>query len=167
MRYWPTHREHTCVDFISDDKDNPWPDWPGPGLRDGKPTEFRLCERWTSSAKGVFQFDVQGSVAKSTHAGIPWLKQIRDAVGDRIHVWPFDGWQLPESKSVLAEVYPSIFRNRYPRGERSADEQDAYSVSRWLLESADRNCLERYFDPPLTPSDREFALIEGWILGIA
>ena len=26
------------------------------------------------SAKSVFHFDVQGSVAKSTHAGIPWLR---------------------------------------------------------------------------------------------
>ncbi len=166
VRHWPTHHEHTYVDFVRHDKDNPWPDWPGPGLRDGKPNEFRLCERWTSSAKSVFQFDVQGSVAKSTHAGIPWLKVIREAVGNRIHVWPFDGWQVPESKSVLAEVYPSVFRNRYPREGRSTDEQDAYSVCRWLSESAARKCLERYFEPPLTLPERQVAQIEGWILGI-
>src|SRR5690606_7314086 len=111
VRHWPTHHDYTYVDFIREGVRNSWPDWPGPGLRDGKSIEFRLCERWTSSAKSVFQFDVQGSVAKSTHAGIPWLKVIREAVGERIHVWPFDGWQVPESKSVLAEVYPSIFRN--------------------------------------------------------
>ena len=40
--------------------------------RTGSPTEFRLTEQWTSSARSVFLFDVQGSVAKSTHAGIPW-----------------------------------------------------------------------------------------------
>ncbi len=166
VRHWPTHREHTYVDFVRDGA-GPWPDWPGPGFRDGKPTEFRLCERWTSSAKSVFHFDVQGSVAKSTHAGIPWLKVIREAARDRVHVWPFDGWQVPDSKSVLAEVYPSIFRNRYPREGRNTDEQDAYAVCRWLSERAARNNLERYFDPSLTLPERHVAQMEGWILGIS
>jgi len=61
---------------------------PAPGLRVGEASELRLCERWTSSAKSVFHFDVQGSVAKSTHAGIPWLKRLRDEAGERIHFWP-------------------------------------------------------------------------------
>jgi hypothetical protein len=33
------------------------------------------------SAKSVFNFDVQGSVAKSTRAGIPWLRFIRQRLG--------------------------------------------------------------------------------------
>jgi hypothetical protein len=33
----------------------------------------RLTEERSGTAKSVFHFDVQGSVAKSTHAGIPWL----------------------------------------------------------------------------------------------
>lgn len=78
VRHWPTHHEHTYVDSVRDGVTNPWPDWPGPRLRIGEPNELRLCERWTSSAKSVFLFDVQGAVAKSTHAGIPWLKVIRD-----------------------------------------------------------------------------------------
>jgi hypothetical protein len=103
-------------------------DWPGLGQRVGKASEFRLCEQWTSSAKSVFQFDVQGQVATSSHAGIPWLKRIRDAVGDRVHFWPFDGWVPAAGKAVIAEVYPSIFRNRYERAGRTPDEQDAYAV---------------------------------------
>jgi hypothetical protein len=43
----------------------------------------------------VFYFDVQGSVAKSTHAGIQWLRFIRQRLGDRVHFWPFDGWDIP------------------------------------------------------------------------
>lgn len=167
VKHWPTDRDYTYIDFIRDGVDNPWPDWPGPGLRVGKASEFRLCERWTSSAKSVFQFDVQGSVAKSTHAGIPWLKRIREAAGDRIHVWPFDGWQPRVGASVLAEVYPSIFRNRYPREGRTNDEHDAYAVARWLAESAARGSLPRYFEPPLTLPERRIAEREGWILGIS
>jgi hypothetical protein len=138
-----------------------------PGERVGKATEFRLCERWTSSARSVFQFDVQGSVAKSTHCGIPWLRRIRAEAGEQVHIWPFDGWLPPEDKAVIAEVYPSIFRNRYPRENRSVDEQDAYAVARWLSESSARGILGRYFDPPLTLLEREIAAKEGWILGVA
>lgn len=52
---------------------------PAPGLRVGEASELRLCERWTSSAKSVFLFDVNGSVAKSTYVGILWLKRLPDA----------------------------------------------------------------------------------------
>jgi hypothetical protein len=109
---------------------------------------------------------VQGSVAKSTHAGIPWLKRIREAAGERVHIWPFDGWTPAEGKAVITEVYPSIFRNRYPREKPTADEHDAYAVARWLAESAARGVLGRYFDPPLTVHERALAAREGWILGV-
>jgi len=131
VEHWPTHEPNTYVDFIRD---------AGP-TRIGWPTEFRLCERWTSSAKSVFQFGVQGQVAKSTHAGIPWLWHIRRHLGDRVHFWPFDGWAIPAGKSVIAEVYPSILRNRYPRDDRSPDEQDAYAVARWLRETCENGFL--------------------------
>lgn len=166
VRYWPTDDDHVYVDFVRDGNLARKGRLP-PGERVGKATEFRLCERWTSSARSVFHFDVQGQVAKSTHAGIPWLKRIRETVGDRVHIWPFDGWTPAQGKAVIAEVYPSIFRNRYPREKRTADQQDANAVARWLSESAARGVLGRYFDPPLTVHERALAAREGWILGIA
>lgn len=167
-KHWPTDRDHVYVDFVRDGAiARTLPDWPGQGLRRGEPSEFRLCEEWTSSAKSVFQFDVQGSVAKSSHAGIPWLKRIRAAVGNRVHFWPFDGWSPAPGKAVIAEVYPSIFRRRYERDDRTADEQDAYAVARWLSESAARGLLKRYFEPPLVLPERTRADKEGWILGVA
>ena len=51
----------------------------------------RLIEERAGRAKSVFHFDVQGSVAKSTMPGIPWLRFIRLRLGDRVHFWPFDG----------------------------------------------------------------------------
>ena len=164
-RHWPTDGDNTYIDFIRDRIPGFWND--GMEAREGRPTELRLCERWTSSAKSVFHFDVQGSVAKSTHAGIPWLARIREVCGDKVHFWPFDGWLPPEGRTVIAEIYPSIFCNRYPRGERSVDEQDAYAPTRWLNETASGGHLPRYFDPPLTREEREIAGREGWILGIA
>ena len=157
--HWPTDREHTYVDFIRDHDE-------GPPDRTGSNKDFRLTEKWTSSAKSVFQFDVQGSVAKSTHAGIPWLRRIRNEVGDKVHFWPFEGWEVPDHKSVVAEIYPSIFRKRYSKDDRSADQQDAYSAARWLTEVDERGFLSKYFTPPLTDQEREMCDLEGWILGI-
>jgi hypothetical protein len=164
-RYWPTAEPRVSVDDVRYPKAGKRLS-KFKGKRTGKPNELRLCERWTSSAKSVFRFDVQGSVAKSTHAGIPWLGFLREQCGARLFFWPFDGWQPPPATSVIAEVYPSIFRNRYPRGQRTADEQDAYAVARWLEETSRHGWLERYFNPPLTLPERRIAGLEGWILGI-
>ncbi len=140
-QYWPTDDDTTSVDSIRR-RDEGAPD------RIGEPTELRLTEKWTSSAKSVFQFDIQGSVAKSTHAGIPWLERIRGEVGNKVHIWPFDGWDWLDDRSVIAEVYPSIFRNRFPREDRTVDQQDAYAIASWLTEADDHGVMARYFDPP-------------------
>jgi hypothetical protein len=105
-RHWPTARPHTYVDFVRD-TDPP---------RTGSGDEFRLVEMRTSPSRSVFRFEGHACAAKATHAGIPWLRNIRRQVGDRVHVRPFDGWDIPDDKSVLAEVAPSVTRNRYPRG---------------------------------------------------
>ncbi|MEL7500386.1 MAG: hypothetical protein AAFN77_22520 [Planctomycetota bacterium] len=169
--------------------------------RSGSAKELRLTERWTSSAKSVFQFDVQGSVAKSTHAGLPFLHQLRQS-HPSLHFWPFDGYKIGEqvenegsqdaaeragrsiknesrsskhssethrptnSTSVVAEVYPSIFRNRYPRSNRTVDQQDAYAICRWLSETDLEFDLDPYLQPPLTETEQATVLMEGWILGV-
>jgi hypothetical protein len=158
VEHWPTQMPSVSVNSIRHK---------GQPVRAGTSDEFRLTEMWTSSAKSVFLFDVQGSVAKSTHAGIPWLHHIRQEVGEGVHFWPFDGWQVSEGKSVIAEVYPSIFRNRYRPKQPTKDQQDAYAISRWLKEMDERDFLMQYFDPPLTEQERKVAELEGWILGIA
>ncbi|TDI90525.1 MAG: hypothetical protein E2O75_06060 [Chloroflexi bacterium] len=35
---------------------------------------------------------------------------------------------MQDGKSVVAEVYPSIFRNGYPKGDKTADQQDGYRI---------------------------------------
>lgn len=164
--HWPTHQDHVYVDFVRDGSLHRHGTAPPPGRRTGSPDEYRLTERWTSSAKSVFRLDGQGTVGKSTHAGIPWLKWLRDELGDAVHFWPFDGWLPARGKAVIAEVYPSIFRNRYPREGRSGDEQDAYATARWMADMAARGELAAYFDPPLAPAERAVAAVEGWMLGV-
>jgi hypothetical protein len=65
QRHWPTDAEHTYVDFVRDGL-------AGNGAARAGNTRWRRMteQRAGCSAKSVFHFDVQGSVAKSTHAGI-------------------------------------------------------------------------------------------------
>lgn len=157
VRHWPTADPQVRVESLRGD--NP---------RTGDATELRLCERWTATAKSVFLFDVQGAVAKSTHAGLPWLHGLRQsaALRSRVHFWPFDGFEVPAGKSVVAEAYPTLYRRRYSKGDRTADEHDAWSVAAWLRESDRRGSLARYFVPPLSADERQLGLLEGWILGV-
>jgi hypothetical protein len=54
------------------------------------------------------------------------LRFLREQMGAQLFFWPFDGWQPPDGVSVIVEVYPSIFRNRYPKNGRTPDDRDAY-----------------------------------------
>jgi hypothetical protein len=98
----------------------------------------RLTEEWAGGAKSVFHFDVQGSVAKSTHAGIPWLRFIRLRLGTRVHFRPFDGWDIPAGRSAIAEVYPALWSRSFVRQDRTADQHDALSIAA-RLSRADRD----------------------------
>lgn len=157
-RHWPTDREHTYVDFLR----------AGPGaisIRTGNARWRRIAEI-RCRAKSVFHFDVPGSVAKSTHAGLPWLRFIRRSAGTKVHFWPYDGWNIPERRSVLAEVYPSICQEHRPKQPMTADQRDAFAAAKWL-QAVDRNgSLDSFLAPVLTPEERTVAAYEGWVLGV-
>ena len=126
----------------------------------------RLTEERAGGAKSVFHFDVQGSVAKSTHAGIPWLRFIRQRVGERVHFWPFDGWDIPAGRSAIAEVYPALWSRSFGCADRTGDQHDAYSIVGWLS-GADRDgSLAAFLKPAMTPAERTVAQVEGRILGV-
>jgi hypothetical protein len=108
---------------------------------------------------------VPGSVAKSTHAGLPWLRYIRLHVSD-VHFWPFDGWDIPAARSVVAEVYPSLWSRAFAREDRDGDQHDAFSVAAWMRRSDLDGTLAEFFAPSLSPVECQAAETEGWILGI-
>jgi hypothetical protein len=108
----------------------------------------------------------QGSVAKSTFAGLPWLLYLRKKCRRPLHFWPFEGWEVPEDKSVVAEVYPSLWTRRFPKEGRDGGEQAAFAAAAWLQRADLSGSLGSYFNPPLTPEEREVAAIEKWILGV-
>jgi len=159
QRHWPTD-EDIYVDFVRDGSSG------NGAARLGNPKWRRLTEVRARTAKSVFQFDVQGSVAKSTHAGLPWLRYIRQHAKDRVQFWPFDGWEIQPNRSVIAEVYPALWIRTYPSEGRTPDQQDAFAIAKWLQEVDRDGSLEKYFHPRMEPDERKKAQIEGWILGV-
>jgi hypothetical protein len=160
QRHWPTDEEHLYVDFVRDGLH-------GHGAaRWGKSTWRRLTEVRAGRAKSVFHFDVHGSVAKSTHSGLPWLRYLRSQLGPRIHFWPFDGWQIPAGRSAVAEVYPALWSKKIPREDRDQHQHDAYSIATWLRDADVNRALPAFTNLPLQDEMRKIAEIEGWILGV-
>src|SRR5260370_40451858 len=124
-RHWPTD-ENIYVDFVRDGVEG------NREARSGDRRWRRLTEVRAGAAKSVFHFDVPGSVAKSTHAGLPWLLYLVRKATRRVHFWPFDGWETPQGVSVVAEVYPALWSRGFSRDARSNDQHDAYSIAAWL-----------------------------------
>jgi len=157
--HWPTDEKNMYVDFIREGLYGKGQD------RTGNARWRRLAEK-RCGAKSVFHFDVQGSVAKSTHSGLPWLRFLRQQLGAQLHFWPFDGWQPPPGRSAIAEIYPALWTRNFPSEERNGHQHDAYSAARWRQEHDQAGLLEPYFEPLMSPADRAIAQTEGWILGI-
>jgi hypothetical protein len=161
QRHWPTDDVHMYVDFVRDGV------FGNGAARTGNSRWKRHTEIRSGSAKSVFHFDVPGSVAKSTHAGLPWLRYLRARLGDRVHFWPFDGWDIESGRSVVAEVYPSLWRKMLPREDRTPDQHDAYCIAAWTRRADLDGTLGNCFHPALSRKDRNVASVEGWILGVA
>lgn len=153
--HWPAHAPDVTVRSLR--KLSP---------RTGDPRWRRPCERRTG-AKSVFHFDVPGSVATSTHAGLAWVQHMREMLGPRLHCWPFDGWQPLPGCHVLAEIYPSRWSARWPREDRTPDQHDAYAVAAALAAADSSGALEAWLEPSLPPAERAAARVEGWILGVS
>ncbi len=161
QQHWPTDEDHMYVDFVREGV------YGNGAARRGDAHWRRLTELHTRTAKSVFHFDVPGSVAKSTHAGIPWLRYLRQQLGSKVHFWPFDGWDIPPNSSVIAEVYPRLWSKNFPSEGRTRDQQDAFATAEWLRRADANKTLAGFFCPVLAPLDRKTAEIEGWILGVA
>lgn len=159
QRHWPTDAEHTYVDFIRHGS-------LGEGDARSGSARWRRITEVRAGAKSVFHFDVPGSVAKSTHAGLPWLRHLRNRLGDRVHFWPFDGWDIPAGKSALAEIYPSLWSKDVPREGRTPDQHDACVAAAWLRQVDRDGSLGKFLKPDMLPGEYPVARIEGWILGV-
>jgi hypothetical protein len=158
--HWPTDKEGVSVDFIRKGL-------VGNGSARGGNARWRRVAEERCRAKSVFHFDVQGAVAKSTHSGLPWLLYLHRQLGEKIHFWPFDGWDIPAGRSAIVEAYPSMWRRgRTVPENMTADQYDAFTIADWLRRADQDEQLSRALNPRLTPAERTVAEVEGWILGV-
>src|SRR5690554_2098339 len=158
QQHWPTDEPNISVEQVRRGVR-------GQGKqREGSSRWRRLCEQ-RCRAKSVFHFDVPGSVAKSSHAGIPWLRYLRRQLGERVHFWSFDGWTISPGRSAIAEIYPALWSHAYPRQDRTPDQHDAYVVASWLRD-ADRDGRLPQALQPNSEAKAAGLEIEGWILGV-
>jgi hypothetical protein len=161
QEHWPTDEANVYVDFVRRG-------CCGNGAaRSGDSRWRRLTDIRAGAAKSVFHFDVQGAVAKSTHAGLPWLLYLRRHSVGRLHFWPFDGWSLPPGRSAVVEAYPALWSRSFATEGRDDHQHDAYSIAAWMQQADRRGDLADFLNPHLDGTDMKTAMIEGWILGVA
>ena len=158
QRHWPTDDPHTYVDFVREGLCG------NRAARAGRSTWRRITEIRARRAKSVFHFDVHGSVAKSTHSGLPWLRYIKMHTG--AHFWPFDGWQIQAGRSAVAEVYPAMWSRTFPEQDRNGHQHDAYSIATSMRRADMNGSLTFFLNVELDDHERTVAEIEGWILGV-
>ena len=140
-KHWPADEDDIYIDeILRGDRGNAT-------MRRGHADWRRLTEERVG-ARSAFDFDAPGSVAKMTHAGIPWLLHVRDLTGGDVHFWPFDGWDIPAGRSAIVETWPALWNKKFARGDRTAGD------------------LQKFLNPPLQPNERTIAEIEGWMLGV-
>jgi hypothetical protein len=158
-RHWPTDAPHTYVDFILNGAR-------GQGAeRMGRPEWMRLTDDRCKVARSVFQFEGQGKVGAATHAGLPWILYLKRQLGDRLHVWPFDGWSIPAGRSALVEVRPAMWRDHVPAAAFAAGQKDAFVTASRFKEVDRSGDLSDLLQPALSPPERLACRVEGWILG--
>lgn len=161
QQHWPTDGQYVYVDFVRDGS-------VGDGAKRQGKTKWRRITEERCRAKSVFHFDCQGSVAKSTHSGLPWLLFLRQHLDTNLHFWPFDGFSIPDGHSAVVEAYPALYKHRFPaQPGMTGDQHDAYAIANWLRQADNSGELETALHPLMDPGMQLLARTEGWILGVA
>jgi hypothetical protein len=88
-------------------------------------------------------------------------------LGEKIHFWPFDGWDIPPKRPAIVEAYPSIWRRgRIAPANMTDDQYDAHTIADWLRLADQAGGLQQALHPPLTDSECAVAQVGGWIFGV-
>lgn len=180
VKHWPTDQSDTTVEDIRQGRKrgnmegvDTKGERPQSLQRQGDSRWRRRTEIKTPKAKSVFHFDVPGSVAKSTHSGLPWIYRLRQVFQDTLHFWPFDGWEPTPGKHLLFEAYPALYHGSFPQSlilnpeNQTQDQKDALAICRWLQHQDQTKNLKGHLTPDLSEEESTTASFEGWILGVS
>ncbi len=145
--------------------------------------EFRHAERATrgrgdgrSGAKTVWQLTGNGSVGSQALTGMPAVKRLRDELGERALVWPFETrWKalseadLAGKDALLVEIYPALVAVSPLPDEAPLDRTQVRGLCEHFSRLDEQGRLAAAFAPPKDASPETVAQVEGeegWILGI-
>jgi precorrin-8X/cobalt-precorrin-8 methylmutase len=139
----------------------------------GEPGEWRAVEdRLRANGRRPFsswQLLGAGAVGSQSLLGIPMIARLRERLGDRIRIWPFDtGFEHPvldDGAIVVAEVWPSLLP--IDTTDMVRDAAQVIATARWMAASQRSGGLDALFSPSM-PSVVSAAAIaeEGWVLGV-
>jgi hypothetical protein len=134
--------------------------------------EFRLAEEAVKGPSSIWKLYYQGSVGGQALTGLPVIKRLKQARGERVRIWPFEtGWRplgppdLEGVEAVFAEIYPSLNTGEAKRGEVKDEAQVRLAAERFA-ELDERGRLSALFGPAKDDPRRDIVeREEGWILG--
>jgi hypothetical protein len=127
-----------------------------------------------AGAKSMWQLTGAGAVGGQSLVGIPALKRLKDELGDKALVWPFEsGWRGLTSEDmdgreiVAAEVYPALVTAKPEPGE-IADRAQVRALAEYFAKLDEAGKLGAAFAPPKEAAPDMVETVEreeGWILG--
>ena len=136
--------------------------------------EFATQGLGKAGAKSMWQLTGAGAVGGQALVGIPALKRIKDELGDKALVWPFEsGWRaltpddLEGRELVAAEVYPALVTAKPEPGE-IPDRAQVRALAEHFAKLDEAGKLATAFAPPKDAAPDLIDTVEreeGWILG--
>lgn len=137
--------------------------------------EFRFADVAMKGPQSPWKLYYQGSVGGQALTGLPVVKRLKDARGERVRLWPFEtGWKalgpvdLEGVEAVFAEIYPTLAGAKPGAGEIK-DAAQVRAIGEWFAALDEKDRLGAAFGPKagLDPAMVEtVATEEGWILGV-
>jgi hypothetical protein len=136
--------------------------------------EFRHADLAAKGASSIWKLYYNGSVGGQALLGIPAVRRLQQARGDRLRIWPFEtGFKalipadLQGVDAVAAEVYPSLLKVQLAAGEVK-DLAQVRATAEHFARLDEAGKLGALFGPAkdtapdvVVDAERE----EGWILG--
>ncbi len=143
-----------------------------PNRAQGWPPEWRIVEQQLRSAGhrpfSCWQLLGAGAVGSQSLVGVAALERLRQILGRRLAVWPFDtGLDTPPvTDLVVAEVWPSLWDVTVPIGVVK-DAAQVEATARRLTQLDAGGELEALFRPRIDEGMESTVVDEeGWVLGV-
>jgi hypothetical protein len=139
---------------------------------EGDLPEMRIVDV-LAKASPVWQLYYQGSVGGQVLTGVPVVRRLKDARGDKVRVWPFETGlakltksDLEDVEAVFCEIYPSLLKIT-PAGGEVKDAAQMRACAEHFSKLDETGKLSAAFAPSVKGADLDsVATEEGWILGV-